>query len=331
MSSPAFLESLPPWAAELVRSIRAKRANTFVIHGVPADLVPVRGASGLRFLGLDPFLTDELFSAFPSILTYNRAEGLGFAGQAARAHFLERLRAYDSVHGTNWADRLPRDAPNCFALLDSYFRHCTALTPARPVVLLLPFAETIVPASEAGYRSPEDRTVLVYLRKWSQDPVLLAKNVVIVMVTESLAELDPKLLRAHATQEIEIVRPDQPERLTYLEAVRAPDWYQRMSDLPPARLAELTAGMTRVQIGQILDGADAAHETDKSARLTKDLVRRIKKEVIETEGLGLLEYVEPKFDLSMVAGMPMVKDRLRRAARAIARGNPAAVPMGYLV
>jgi SpoVK/Ycf46/Vps4 family AAA+-type ATPase len=33
----------------------------------------------------------------------------------------------------------------------------------------------------------------------------------------------------------------------------------------------------------------------------------------------------------MVAGMPMVKDRLRRAARAIARGNPAAVPMGYLV
>ncbi len=60
-------------------------------------------------------------------------------------------------------------------------------------------------------------------------------------------------------------------------------------------------------------------------------MRRVKKEVIETEGLGLLEYVEPKYDLSMVAGMPAVKERLRRAARAIARGNPAAVPMGYLV
>ena len=331
MSSPAFLDSLPPWAAELVRSIRSKRANTFVLHGVPADLVPVRGAAGLRFLGLDAFLTDELFSAFPSILTYNRAEGLGFSGQPARAHFLERLRAYDAVHGTTWADRLPRDAPNCFALLDAYFRQCTSLSPARPVVLLLPFAETVVPASEAGYRSPEDRTVLVYLRKWSQDPVLLAKNVVIVLVTESLAELDPKLLRAHATQEIEILRPDQGERLTYLQAVRAPDWYERTSDLPPVRLAEMTAGMTRVQIGQILDGADAARETDPAARLTRDVVRKLKKEVIETEGLGLLEYVEPKFDLSMVAGMPMVKDRLRRAARAIARGNPAAVPMGYLV
>jgi SpoVK/Ycf46/Vps4 family AAA+-type ATPase len=325
--SPAvFLESLPAWAKGLVRAVRAKRSCTFVLHGVPADLVPVRGSAGLRFLSLDDFLTTELLSGWPSIVTYNRAEGLGFATPAARSHFQERLRSYDSVHGTTWADALPRDAPNCFALLDSYFRHCASLSPARPVALLLPFAETLVPAGDAGFRSPEDRTVLVYLRKWSQDPVLLAKNVVIVLVTESLTELDPKLVRSHATQEIEIVRPDGPERLTYLQAVRSPEWFKKMAELTPERLAELTAGMTRVQIGQLLDGADADNEI-----LTRDRVRQAKKEVIESEGLGLLEYVEPRFDLSMVAGMPAVKDRLRRAARAIARGNPSAVPMGYLV
>ncbi len=138
--------------------------------------------------------------------------------------------------------------------------------------------------------------------------------------------MDPKLLRSNASREVEIVRPDGKERLEYLEAVRGADWYAKTSELPAARLAELTAGMTRVQLGQLLDGADAAAE-----KLTRDVVRRVKKEVIETEGLGLLEYVEPKYDLSMVAGMPAVKERLRRAARAIARGNPAAVPMGYLV
>lgn len=323
---PVFLDSLPPWASELVRAVSAKQANTFVLHGVPADLIPVRGPAGLRFLSLDDFLVQQLFAGWSSIVTYNRAEGLGFATTAARSHFQERLRSYDSVHGTRWAEGLPRDAPNCFALLDSYFRFCASLQPARPVVLFLPFAETVVPAAEVAHRTPEDRAVLVYLRKWSQDPVLLAKNIVVVMVTESLAELDPKLLRAHSTREVEIVRPDLGERITYLEAVRSPDWYAAKSDLPPRRLAELTAGMTRVQLGQILDGADAHAE-----RLTRDRVRAIKKEVIETEGLGLLEYLEPKYDLSMVAGMPAVKDRLRRAARAIARGNPAAVPMGYLV
>lgn len=322
----AFVESLPPWAAELVRAVWAKQANTFVLHGVPNDLVPVRSSAGLRFLSLDDFLGQELFAGWPSIVTYNRAEGLGFTTPAARGHFQDRLKSYDAVHGTNWAEALPRDAANCFALLDSYFRHCAALQPARPVVVLLPFAETVVPAGDASYRTPEDRAVLVYLRKWSQDPVLLAKNIVLVLVTESLAELDAKLLRGYATREVEITRPEQRERLEYLQAVRPPDWYRRRSELEPARLAELTAGMTRVQLGQMIDGADAHDET-----LTRDQVRKVKKEVIETDGLGLLEYVEPKYDLSMVAGMPAVKDRLRRAARAIARGNPAAVPMGYLV
>lgn len=324
--SSEFLQSLPGWAAELVRAVQAKQANTFLIHGVPADLVPVRGPSGPRFLSLEPFFTQELFAGWPAILTYNRAEGIGFSSPEARGHFQEKLKSYDSVHGTAWAQALPRDPANAFALLDSYFKSCTAAQPARPLVMLLPFAETVVPAGDASYRTPEDRAVLVYLRKWSQDPSLLAKNIVVVLVTESLSELDPKLLRSHASREVEIVRPDQPERLEYLEAVRDSGWYARMSELPPPRLAELTAGMTRVQLGQILDGADAAGE-----KITRDQVKRIKKEVIETEGLGLLEYVEPKYDLSMVAGMPAVKERLRRAARAIARGNPAAVPMGYLV
>lgn len=326
-AAPGFVASLPAWAAELVRSVRAKQCNTFNLHGVPSDLVPVRGSGGLRFVSLDEFLARELFANWPSILTYNRAEGLGFVSPEARSHFEERLKTYDAVHGTAYSRQpLPRDAANCFALLESYFRHCTTAQPARPVVLLLPFAETLIPATDVASRNPEDRAVLVFLRRWSQDPALLAKNVVIVLVTEALAELDPQFLRAAATREIEIPRPGLEERREYLEAVRSAEWYATRCELAPQRLAELTAGLTRAQLGQLLDGADA-----DGASLTRDQVRRVKKDVIESEGLGLIEYVEPKYDLSMVAGMPAVKARLRRAARAIARGNPAAVPMGYLV
>jgi ATP-dependent 26S proteasome regulatory subunit len=321
-----FVDTLPSWGAEIVRSIRAKQCNTFLVHGVPADLVPVRDSQGLRFLSLDTFLALELFAKWPSIVSYNRAEGLIFANPDARGHFQEKLKSYDAVHGTSWSQSLPRDAANCFALLDSYFKTCAAQTPSRPVAVILPFAETVVPAGDASYRTPEDRAVLVYLRKWSQDPSLLAKNIVVVLITESLAEIDPKLVRSTGSREVEIVRPDAAERLEYLQAVRPPDWYEKMSELPATRLAELTAGLTRVQLAHVLDGADA-----DGTKITRDRVRHIKKEVIEAEGLGLLEYVEPKFDLGMVAGMPAVKERLRRAARAIARGNPAAVPMGYLV
>ncbi len=321
-----FLEAVPAWAADLVKTVRAKQANTFLIHGTVADLVPVRSGQGLRFVALDSFLTGDLLTGWPAVITYNRAEGLGFSNLDGRKHFEDRVRAYDGVRGTGWAQALPRDAANCFALLDSYFKHCAAASPARPVVLLLPFAETLVPAGDATYRSPEDRAVLVYLRKWSQDPTLLAKNVIFILVTEGLAEIDPKLVRSHATRELEIVRPDTAERIAYLDAVRPASWYEARSEVSQRELADLTAGLTRVQLGQILDGIDANGD-----QITRDGVRTIKKQVIETEGLGLLEYVEPKYDLSMVAGMPAVKARLKRAARAIARGNPAAVPMGYLV
>jgi SpoVK/Ycf46/Vps4 family AAA+-type ATPase len=313
----------------VVRAIWAKQANVFILHGTPGDLVPVAAGedgAGPRFLALDDFLQQELFAGWPSILTYNRAEGIGFATPAARGHFQDKLRAYDAVHGTSWSQALPRDPLNSFAVLESYFRSCAAQSPARPVALLLPFAETVAPAAEAAYRNPEDRAVVVYLRRWAQDPLLLAKNVVLVLVTESLADLDPQLRRSHATREVEIQRPDPAERLAYLTAVRPASWYAAHSELAPERLAELTAGMNRVQLGQLLDGVDADGET-----LTRERVRELKKEVIESEGIGLLEYLEPKYDLSMVAGMPAVKERLRRAARAIAKGNTAAVPMGYLV
>src|SRR3954467_5146665 len=137
--SPAvFVDTLPPWASELVRAVSSKQSNAFVLHGVPADLIPVRGPAGLRFLSLDDFLVQQLFAGWSSIVTYNRAGGLAFATPAARSQFQDRLRAYDTVHGTNWADSLPRDAPNCFALLDSYFRQCAAAQPPRPVVLISP-------------------------------------------------------------------------------------------------------------------------------------------------------------------------------------------------
>lgn len=328
----AFLQTLPGWARRLARSVRAKQANTYLLHGQPAELVPVRpaptAAAGprLEFLRLEEFLPSHLFAGWPSLVTYNRAEGIGFATPEARQHFLARLAAYDAVHGTRWAEGLPRDAANSFALLDSYFRHCAAMQPARAVALLLPYAETLAPAGDGSYRSPEDRAVLVYLRKWAQDPVLLAKNVVVVLVTESLADLDPKLVRAAATREIEIPRPDDAERLEFLEHQRTPHWFAERSEVDAPRLARLAAGMTRGQLAQLLDGADADGE-----RLTIERVRAFKKEVLESEGLGLIEYLEPKYGLDMVAGMPAVKARLGRAARAIARGNPAAVPMGYLV
>ena len=56
-----------------------------------------------------------------------------------------------------------------------------------------------------------------------------------------------------------------------------------------------------------------------------------KKELIEAESGGLLEFVQSRFDLSFVAGNDQAKRKLQDAANAIRAGNTDVLPMGYVI
>ncbi len=54
--------------------------------------------------------------------------------------------------------------------------------------------------------------------------------------------------------------PTSPSAASTSRRCAPPSGSSRLSEVPPQRLAELTAGMTRVQLAQILDGAEAADD-----------------------------------------------------------------------
>ena len=58
---------------------------------------------------------------------------------------------------------------------------------------------------------------------------------------------------------------------------------------------------------------------------------KVKKQLIESQCPGLIEFIEPKLDLSLVAGHFAAKKRLADDASLIRRGELDAVPMGYLI
>src|SRR5690606_32004089 len=62
-----------------------------------------------------------------------------------------------------------------------------------------------------------------------------------------------------------------------------------------------------------------------------DVLSEMKKEIIEAEAYGLLEFVETDYRLDMVAGHTKAKEHLRQATRALRAGRPDVMPMGYLV
>jgi AAA+ superfamily predicted ATPase len=323
-------DGYPRWARTLAHGIRARLGNTFVLHGNTHDLVAVPKGAGAAhgaddFVPLVSFLADWIFGQREVVIEYQRANGAIFHTRESHARFAEIVSVVDSVHGTDYSRSLPREPVQFFALVDAFLKHVVHRQPATGVALVLSYAEALVPDS-AGESNPDDRAVRVYIQKWATDPALLAANVTIVLVTENLADISARIVRSPQTLEIEVTRPELPERRQFLEAVRPPDWYNAKSDIPVDRLAQILSGLTRIQMRQILSSVD-----EHGGRLDAKIVREQKKTVIEAECYGLLEYVESRFGLDMVSGHDGVKARLRRAAKAILAGRLQGVPMGYLI
>ena len=74
-----------------------------------------------------------------------------------------------------------------------------------------------------------------------------------------------------------------------------------------------------------------SHSVQNRQPLTLHTLSARKKELIEAESGGLLEFVQSRFDLSFVAGNDQAKKKLQDAASAIHAGNTDVLPMGYVI
>ena len=91
-------------------------------------------------------------------------------------------------------------------------------------------------------------------------------------------------------------------------------------------MAALTAGLKRVQLQNLI-----SHAVQNRQALTFKSLTHRKKELIEAESGGLLEFIQSRFDLSMVAGHEQAKKKLKDAAAAIRAGKTDVLPMGYVI
>src|SRR5690606_20027929 len=66
-------------------------------------------------------------------------------------------------------------------------------------------------------------------------------------------------------------------------------------------------------------------------RLSFDVLTEMKKEFIEAEAYGMLEFIHTDYTLDLVAGHDEAKAHLRDAARAVQAGRHDVMPMGYLI
>jgi ATP-dependent 26S proteasome regulatory subunit len=323
-SQPDPLATFPEWARRLAERYYTKTVSTFILHGDVRDLQAADdGKGGRRFVPLRTFLSDELFGSRDLVVFYDRSSGIRLATPEMQKDFMAAVAGYDTLFGTEYAKAVPKDPTRAFPLLESYAR--VRIADGKSVAFVIDFAETVAPAGDLGFMPGEDRYALVTLVKWAQDPQFLSADFSVCLVAENLAELNPRIGRNPYASQIEIPLPTEKERAEYIEWKLGGRTVREVSEVNAQAMAQMTAGMSRVSLDRILT------EAIGGSKLTVERLKEKKKEIIQAEVHGLLEFIEPSYSIDMVAGHAKAKQLLRQAAKAIQSGKRDVVPMGFLI
>lgn len=314
----------PRWAREFAQKYLSRTINQFILHGNVYDLVPLEKKKATDFVRLKSFLSEEFFGTRDYVIFYDRSSGIYFRDEESRKDFNQALSGRDSLLGTDYANKLPKDPVGVFSLLEQYFR--LRIDSKKSIALIIDYAETIVPMNEAGSTGSEDRTAMVYLSRWAHDPMFLAADFTTVLITENLADLNKTLVQNPYTDDLRIDIPDQQQRRSFISHELPDKQFAKFSSVDRKVVAQQTAGLNFVNLRSILSNARENRE-----KITHDRLSKAKKELIESEAYGLLEFVETDYTLDNVAGHTKVKEHLRFAVQALKNGRQDVIPMGYLV
>jgi len=342
---------LPGWAREMREVFRSGATSQFVISGNVFDLVPApTGKDGAEFVSLTRFLTDVMLAPFDVVVQYDR--GRGIRVPRGGDHFHRFLKAFDTFQGTSWAalpdvgpdkvealdlgNLLPRDPKRALELIDRFLRGAmarTRLADGKPVAdplkvaVLIPYAQYVAPQGEALYVSGETSQTLIQVLDWASDPAILGAFVATVLITENLGDLNRSLVENPHSAKLRIALPDAADLRAYIEHLTAAVAdFDSVSEVGRDVLAEKLVGLSRVNVRALVRRAIASRE-----RITGAYLTAMKKELIEKEAAGRLEFLESTRSLDDVAGHVEAKAWLRQDAVLLRRGVTRAIPMGYLL
>jgi hypothetical protein len=312
---------LPAWARTLADLYESNAASQFVIYGNISDRMVLPVLPCPRLGGLADFLLDALLPRFDVVLSYDLGNGIrvekGSEVFAKWPHFQESQR--------DW--KAPRPA---IETLTRYFRFCANLTrvnqPLVQVGCIIKNADLLVPALQGGL--DYDLNALASLiRDWSSDALLANHALASFLLTENLNDLHPLIVNNPRIARLKIDLPGSKDLLGGFQIFLPsyPTALAEFSSQLPA-LAEQLLGATLGAIESIVKTKEHRKE-----RLVSSDLSRLKKDLVEKDINGLIEFVETSCTLEDLYGLDRIKTWLRQDIELWKRNDVAALPKGYLL
>ena len=313
--------ALPGWARSLAELYESNAANQFIIYGNISDRMVLPPPPLPRLGGLSDFLLGVLLPRFDVVLSYDVGNGIrvdkGGEIFSKWPHFQESQK--------DW--KAPRAAVET---LTRYFRYCANLTrlnqPATQVGCILKNADLLLPTLQGGF--DYDLSALASLiRDWSSDALLANHTLASFLLTENLNDLHPLIVNNPrvARMKIELPSPDQ-----LLDGFRTilPACSVALADFSSdlTALAEQLSGATMGAVESVVKTKEHRKEHLASSDLSA-----LKKDLLERDINGLIEFIETPRTLDDLYGLDKVKTWLRQDIELWKKNDVAALPKGYLL
>ena len=305
----------PAWAAELALAYESGASNQFILFGNVHDKVAV----GDKLVNLADFFEGTLLKSFDVVLSYDLGNGLLFERGGA---------VVEKWQGAELRNRM-REPQQAIQWIGSYLRYLGNLRTlgnkerVPNVAVIVRDVDDIVPADGSGF---EHGSLMSMLRAWASESPFGDLPFTSLFIAENLNDVEPEVANAAHAMRIRVPLPDA---ATLEPALAILSKQNPKAFAPDAKLGELAAALTGVTVSSLESLVKIRHFEGKP--LGDEDLARIKKELVERDSAGLIEFIDSKRTLADYQGQEALKTWLRQDIALWRAGDLKALPMGYLL
>lgn len=318
--------ALPAWAAELVTQYESHASSQFILSGNVMDLVlappatPAKADDKARLGTLTDSITATLLPKFDVVIHYDLGNGIRVEKGGELFSQWPTFKA---------AQNVPREPRLAIEFITQYLRYVAnlRLMGQKPVhVAVFIKAAAIIAPAVRGSTDYNLSALAMHIREWANEPLLTAHPLATFLITENVADLHPLIVNNPRTSRLVVPLPSPEELERTLRAI-GPSY--------PAAIATYAADLSKPAAalsGATVNAVEAMLKTRQHLKqpIADNDLAAIKKQLIEKDTGGLIDFVKPDRTLDDLHGMEKVKQWLRQDIKLWQDNDLAALPMGYL-
>jgi hypothetical protein len=309
---------MPGWAERVIALYQSHAANQFILYGNVND----RFLIDSRTLGsLPEFLNRVILPRFDVVLSYDLGNGVRIE---KGGDIVTKWPAYKEH------PELPRAPRPATEWLTRFFRYAANLArlgqESFQVGFYMKSAHLVAPALP-GALNYDLSALAMLMRDWAADDLLTRHSLATFLIAENLNDLHPLLVNHPRAAPIEVPLPSTNELRDAL-TLFATDHGAVLAEFAPSydTIAHQLTGTTLTSVDNLLRMKSHRREVLHAA----DLVT-MRKELVEKDAAGLIEFIESKRTLDDYNAQERLKTWLRQDIKLWHMNDVQALPMGYLL